>query len=1124
MPQGKEKKYFEGILNADDADFSIGQTEWVNSENVRYGTTDAGVIKTVESVGSTTMIDTPQPSVTFLYLGGATDEGNNRFCYFLKNTTGTEDKIMCFDYGRDELFTVLLSSQVTGGLNFDKDKLIHSAKVINGLLYWVESTVNEPRRIDINAGINLNQPATFPNSKTYTSPIEQSVIYWIRRQPGLPLEIAKDTDSLFLNNFIKNEAFLFSYYYDHINYELSVPSAKSVLANYDKTDDTFNDIVIKIPYAEKIAQDVQIVNVVAYYVNSNTYFTIHSWDKNIPSDLAQIQDHNNGITQLTYTFYNDFTGNALGVSFAEKQFDSVPIYAETEEGATFRAFMANVVAGYTTPTTTSLTSAFKIQNNAVLTGQWIKITYNSGANNHYFLDLGPTLGFFDSLIQFTPLPYPTTYSYTNMTFISLDTTSFAVYVASHYPNWIGGIQYPGFSATITDGPPPPDISGTTCFKSGASYQTSVEFLDHAGRKCGILTNATLRITNPDRSYDQIEYATGINWSLSNDNALNEIPVWAYYVSINLTKCLTTRFFLDARGKNITYATKDTDGTYLFVTAGYAANLNGIGIDITSLNSFGMGYLFAEGDLAKVYISGDSTVYNLSIVGQQDNFIVCQLQDLGTLGTSGSPKADFLFEIYTPYKPSASEPSYEVDQIFKILNPTTSAREYGTLAGTIEGDVTLLTRNDGSDDYLTENMSPNDKYYFNWNTDAGRPNFVDTIGQVVKQDSIAWSNTFIQGTKTNGLSSFDALDTTQISQENGFISKLQVTSKISDEQGIVMLAICQHETVSIYLGEVQQYGSTGQSANIVTSDQVIGTINTLKGSFGTSHAESVVEYRGKVFFWDDFNGRIIQYAGNGLFAVSDYKMTSFWKLFTDTFNSLTTGQIEDFGSRPFVFSQVDPRHDELIFSIPKLLEVPPKGYLPDYPSTIYPFDIWDGQSKTIVFKLGMGEIQPHWQGAYGFCADGFVSSGNNLYSSKFGHLYKHNSTTSFNNFYGVQDSSKMMFVSNQQPNIPKIYDNIGVESNMQPFLTYFYNEFPYLQASDLLDFDPNWGQKEGVYYADIYRNKLIPTAIGYDTNGLLSAEKLRGVTLKIMLQFNVTNTPLEFKYFIIGYSISRGHKQ
>lgn len=79
---------------------------------------------------------------------------------------------------------------------------------------------------------------------------------------------------------------------------------------------------------------------------------------------------------------------------------------------------------------------------------WVKIDYNSGANSHYFLDLGSS-GFYDALIQPTPPPYPTTYSSSDLQFVAGGPADFATYIVANYANWINGIQYPGFQVAIS---------------------------------------------------------------------------------------------------------------------------------------------------------------------------------------------------------------------------------------------------------------------------------------------------------------------------------------------------------------------------------------------------------------------------------------------------------------------------------------------------------------------------------------------------------------------------------------------------------------------------------------------------------------------------------------------------
>lgn len=232
-------------------------------------------------------------------------------------------------------------------------------------------------------------------------------------------------------------------------------------------------------------------------------------------------------------------------------------------------------------------------------------------------------------------------------------------------------------------------------------------------------------------------------------------------------------------------------------------------------------------------------------------------------------------------------------------------------------------------------------------------------------------------------------------------------------------------------------------------------------------------------------------------------------------------LEQIGSRPFVFATVDPAHDELLFSIPKLSNTPPKGYMPDYPEMIYPFDILDFQGKTICYKLGQAGVPPHWQGSYSFNPEGFITLSNKLFSFKNGSNYEHNQVSSQNNFYGIQYTSKVMPISNMLPTLPKSYNNIVVQSNLRPLFVYLFNDYPIQQASDLVDISFN--DLEGVWYAVILRNKLVPTATGYTTDGLLTGEKMRNVAMYLMFEFNPTIVPVNLKFIEIGFAESKGHR-
>jgi hypothetical protein len=932
-----EKKYLsslaDGGLDADSAPFAVGTNNVVNAENVRWGSTDRGVTAVVESLGGTRQISTTQPSVTLLNIGTAEDVDNGRIVNFLCCITGPWHKITCYERQSDTEYIVLLSSQVTGGLGFSKNYLIHSARVINGIVYWTDE-LNRQRRVNIDAGIKLNNPSYVTTQAAYTSPVSQEVISLLKRPPLFPVNVSKATQPSIVSNFIGNNSFWFGVRYIYRDGETSVIGCHSPLVPYNILTDTYNRVDIELPFSEIIDQDVERVELGVRIDNNPQFFGIQSWDRNIASELVEINAHNAGTTALTYAFYNNQVGIPWGNAYSVKPFDRVPIKSRTLEIARNRLNLGNNLLGYNTPTTTSLSATLvNEENGSAVTGQWYEVVVDNGFSFEtyyviYIGGIGTATGYY-SLLPYpghTSLPLPSTIDFTDYELAATVSATIAGYFGVR-PQDLVSLTLTGDTATVTNPPTTVTLIGSEAFKSNAPYQLGIVFYDFGDRKCGVLTNDQLVYTTADRTFNSIAFTTGIQWSLLNTNAVNEIPDWATTYAVVITKCLRTRYFLQSRASNMTYVTKDADGAYLYVTSAYANTADGVGVDITSLNAFNAGYTFTEGDLIKIYIDAVATVYTLRINAQDGKWLVCDLQDLGTLGTASAAFSNGFFEIYTPYRQSENEIYYEVGEKYAINNAGTVNRAYSILTDTIGGDVVLLQRATGGTQYLTENMSGNDKFFNNWFTDSGRVNIIDRTGQSLQTNQGVFSNTFQFGSNNNGISTFDALDEYYIPYECGDIQKLQVTSKVNNEMGSVMLVICTRQWVSIYIGEVQLVSSTA-NAFVAQSSGYIGSIQSLKGNYGTINPESVTEYRGMVFCYDAYNGRVIQYAGNGLFPISNYKMTRFWKEFSEQYIGMTRAQIEALGSRPFVFTTVDPYHNELLLTIPKLLQVPPKGYLPD----------------------------------------------------------------------------------------------------------------------------------------------------------------------------------------------------
>lgn len=1141
-----EKKYLgdaaNGGVNADDADFLVGVNQLVNGQNIRFGSTDKGQVGNGEYIGGTRLLSVPQPSVSTIIIGSCADEENGLFVKFKYDIYSTDHSIWCYIAELDQEFLVVLAGSIIGGLNFSKHSPIHSAEIIDGRLYWVDSTNNQQRYIDLYRAIKASNPSFVTDKVPYTFPLDFSEITLIKPPPTLSPNIAKSYDGSFSNNFIANQSFQAAFEYIYYSNETSVIGPYSIASRLNQADASDNFIAVTMDSSQYILSTVRMVRLVIRYGNDNIAKVVRTWDKEIAADALAISNHNLLIQQLTYNFYNDISGEAIPKENVLKPYDSVPIYSETLSAARNRIFLGDNTDGYDAPLSTSLSAtlidsavagsvtvsvpirAFRCfigvpgPSNDYAYGAWfVYLDATTGATPGYYYLNGTAMtlvgGAFWTVQPILAVP-PTSTSLAGLTFYGATVAdAFAVILASAPPGSVLD-QQAVFSSSYTL-----TVTGLSSFiysvfKTKSSYRYGIVFYDFAMRKCGVVTNDGCIFEIPGRNYGFTVGITAVRWNLSNANALAEIPEWAYYYSVVRTLNLKTRFFISNFDKTTRYVTKDAAGLNVYTTTSYSTNVTGIGLSTTALVKSGLGYVFNEGDVC-VLIDDSSNQYEIPVIGQDGNRIILKAQDVGPLTNK-----KFIYEIYTPYKTSEQEPYYEIGEIYRVTDPGKSSRVYSCLSDVFRADAFAISRNFDVDTYYGEAMCPNDLFYKRWDNDGGKPNFVTKLGQAQNTNVIRWSNTFIPNTAINGLSTFDALDFETIPQDCGPIQKLILTSKVQGE-GTVMLAICTNETNSVYLGETQIYDANGNSPFFASSGKVISSINTLKGSFGTIDPTSVCSFRGNVYWLDRPNAKIVQYSSNGLFPISNYKMSRFWKLFCDLFSSMTPAQIEALGGRPYVFSAIDPYHGELLFSIPKLSNTPPKGYLPDYPSTIYPFDIWDAQGKTMVFDL---KTEPnHWCPSYSFNPEYFITLNNKLYSFYNGQTYEHNQTTNYNEFYGVQYEAKIMFLCNQENNRPKVYNAISIESNdgtVIPTLTYFRSESPYVQASDLKDFD--YKDKEGNLYATIYRNKLVPSATGMSLDGLLTAEKMRTNVLKTMLVFTVGSEPLELRFVNVYYDISRGH--
>ena len=1175
----RDKKVFTGGTNQDDSLHLLDDAQYLRLMNGRVGITQYGKNYRVEGVPGTTSITQSvyPPYGTNICIGSCVDIEGQRLLWFVYNTF-SDHGIYAFDFATSTTYAVLYDSQVEGGLNFDKNHRIDkNCKVNQGLLYWTDN-YNEPKKINIDSGIKLNYPAYVTDARAYTSLTDSYEIMLIRRPPVYAPSIEKLYNNTFINNFIANRSWQFAWQYIYFDGEESVLGEYSVASMLNLVElgvqELYNYIACKLSLLEKIPQTARIIRLVAKNEITNSVNVIKTFDKLI--DEQPFIAHNNGTTQLSFDYYGDVTGATIPSSISAKPFDSVPLLSTTIESATNRMFLANNLSGYDTPTTSSLSVS---QTTAIAGAN--KRFFKSESS----YQLG--LAFYDKARRkcgviteanditttppkvFTPnndnlsvIPLIQNYDFAvnnNFEFEIVQLGNFtsdgsspgngraftatAAFTADMYVNIIGNVTAltPGFT-----------VFRIRILKN---YSTVIaeQFIDTASMGLPYYFNSTLTLNDYDillGDVFQVQFISAgiceleclggspftiassstasnnvltLDWTLSNANKLAEIPDWAYYYSILRTGNLRTRYFIDSYSNTNLYASKAPEvvspnfATYTYSAVWDAATTTAIAIDTTVLLQSGLGYNYTEGDVC-VLIDTNDARYELPIIGQDGTYILLKSAYL----VPDLTNIPFIYEIYTPYIKGENEPFYEVGNIYPITNAGTVNREYSVLSGSLIGDVFVFQRQyNNSIYYYVEAMSPNDLFYKNWFTDQGFPNFVILLGQNRNEHEIRYSNVFAAGTQSNGLSTFEALNFKTVPLGTGSIQKLQLASKTT-EQGVIMLSIGSFQTASCYLGEVQLVGSSANSS-LVQDVAVIGTVNVLKGMFGTTAPETVVEYLGVIFWYDLNNGTIVQYSSNGLFPVSSYKQEKLFKNYAKGYLAASEGNLDNINGFHHIPTYVDPYHKELGVTLPGLIyenyadTLPSYSSVPSYASSIINrFDMSDGLAKTVTFNIQENK----WISDYQFIAEQYDYFDNRMFGWKNGALYEFNSNSSlWNTWFGQQYPVRICWVLNKPLSGLKDMAEIVIEGSQAPNFTVIYTTLPNTQITDLTSSD--FTNQEGILYARILRDRLSPNTTGTADQKLNTGDVVLSQIPQIMTEFQSYESIIYVNFVDVGFNLSRG---
>jgi hypothetical protein len=688
------------------------------------------------------------------------------------------------------------------------------------------------------------------------------------------------------------------------------------------------------------------------------------------------------------------------------------------------------------------------------------------------------------------------------------------------------------------------------FFPNSSYEYGIDYYDSALRKSGVRKIDSINVP----VYEPVnkELLESVIFDTTITQAADVIPSWAYYYSICVAKNNKASNFISFVPDMMRFAYKNADGILVYDQGETSTKLEyyGVAIPLSSLYKDGLGYSYTAGDLCELNIGvvGTSTFVTLTypvlnaidgyvILGADkatmQNYISYQGNQI-TINLAGAfpswtgsftyPNRRFQEEIfinlYTPVLTTPSE--YEVAMFGEITSPTTFGAPFNTSGSTLFGDTYTQSRDAEGGSQMMLSKARYEINQINWIHDFGRIAPVDNVGQKQLTNSIRWSNVKLPNSNVNGLSTFDALDETSVDQSSGPITTIFLSSKEAN-QGGRLLVLCNSGSYIALVGQQQIY-SADQTPALTSSAGVLGTILPLTNLWGCISPQSVVGYKGIVFWADALNREIIQFAGDGASPISQQKAGFLWN---QVFRNLPFDDSEN--SAVNIKCGINPYTFELFVTCPN----------PGLSPKQYPGNCGDNRINQYVGDKSVSYVYNwqtnSWQGAYEDNPDQWIRVGDDVftvgsqYTPSLGlKLLKEfdNKTGQFNQLgvntgwvtvpfaseYPATIEPLALILMGQPTTISSIVYARDNSTNVNNNLT---------QVTKILN--SNYDVREGEMFSSVYRNRLsnnATTNTEYDNQNLLG-DRIRSKT--IWAQINLqTGDQISLQGIRLEVKQSSGH--
>lgn len=367
--------------------------------------------------------------------------------------------------------------------------------------------------------------------------------------------------------------------------------------------------------------------------------------------------------------------------------------------------------------------------------------------------------------------------------------------------------------------------------------------------------------------------------------------------------------------------------------------------------------------------------------------------------------------------------YHKGEVDQVLNTSPAT-------GTYKGGDTYWRRKQFTRTgvYLTEHQSPS-RYLDTRCEDIGRPFALgDDIEQQLYYNRIRVSAPYISDSSINGLSSFSAVDYQDINRKWGIIKWLGFANK-------VLVALCQYKVQPIYVGQGDVLYLDGTSS-VGRSTRIMNIAQESVSDYGTNSPESVVSESGRIYFWDEYQGAVARYAGDGVTPITTGLVKRFAEI-AATFDGETYYAYGGFDRvrRTYLITFVDAR----------LLV-----------QETYEYD----------------EIRGGWPRRRAFLPEMYGRLGRSVISFKNGAMWIHDTNNTRTNYYGTQYKPSVKFACNPIFSTVKAFRNVRVLANnlmVAPLIT-TPATFDYASGQQGRLLDVHFRSIEGQWYATLRRDQ------------------------------------------------------